>query len=126
MNGLFEILFTDGTKFVGNLFNKDWNKAPNKPIKMITFQYGKIVRMVDYEQYDLTMEMIGVFGMKTKIKMVRLVGRKLNSSDVVTFDFETGEMTKADAPKYKEYGNLGTSANWKLGINNQTPKCYNA
>ncbi len=123
MNGLFEITYSDNTSYIGNLLKKQWNLGSDKPIKAVIFKYIKTVKMEGYEEYDLTCEMIHVVGRKPAIKVIRLIGRKRDMSDVIEFNFAKGEINKFECEKNTEYGNL-TSSTWKEGVKNTITRCY--
>ena len=48
MKALFLVTFFDGKTFTGDLFQKEWNKIPDKPIKSIVFDFfGKEIILKD-------------------------------------------------------------------------------
>lgn len=124
-DGGFQIKFDDGTNFVGNLFNKDWRNIPDtKEIKNIVFTYGgRPIKMENFREYNLTMEIHSVFGKQQKIANITLVGRADNHSILIIYNFKTGKLIRKQVTKYKEYGDMIVST-WKKGINNGVPQDY--
>jgi hypothetical protein len=123
-NGLFQIEYADNSKHVGNILNKEWSTSPKKPIRSLLFIFGnRTIKLENYWEYDLTMEVINIFGQKPRISNIMIVGRKENCSDCIKFDFTNGEINKYESAKRFEYGNL-ISNTWIKGINGLIPKCY--
>ena len=124
-DGIFTITFNDDTTFEGNLFNKDWGKIDEtKAIKEIVFVYGgRRIKMENFREYNLTMEIHSVFGKKQQLRNITLTGRDDNYSTLLMFDFKEGEVVRKVVTKYTEYGNL-IATTWKKGLTSGIAKDY--
>ena len=124
MDAKFQVVYVDKTTFNGDLFRKDWGKVENKEIIALSFDFGgKIVKLEGYMEYNLTYETHSVVGKGNRIDNITVAGRKVDSSDLIVYNFKNGKLEKKEVQKYTEYGNMIVTT-WKQGIKNATPKAY--
>ena len=123
-DGVFQIKFEDGTKFVGNLFKRNWREIPDKKrIKDIMFSFGdKHVKMENFREYNLTFETHVKIGENPRIVNITLAGRSDNSSVLIIYDWVTGKVLRKEVEKYREYEWICST--WRKGVNMGEPHDY--